>query len=161
MNDSTIRLFLLLKIPQLLDQARTLTRLPSPLCRKLSRETKISLNFRFVHLLHVSRQSDTDLPNPPYQAIRDWLHSIPSSLSPVEVRRGYLPYTKNKLKQLKRTGAKGAKGVVEELDPDAVLRAGGSAEGARYEADDAVSSLTGLFPSFCDSLILHSKTTDL
>jgi len=43
------------------------------------------------------------------------------------------------LKQLKRTGAKGAKGLVEELDPDAILRGGGNAEGARYEADDAVS----------------------
>ncbi|GAA5888035.1 hypothetical protein JCM5296_005411 [Sporobolomyces johnsonii] len=70
-------------------------------------------------------------------AIRDWLHSIPSSLSPAEIRRGYLPYTKNKLKQLKRTGAQPPRGLVEELDPDAVLRAGGAEGGARLEADDA------------------------
>ncbi|GAA5960795.1 hypothetical protein JCM3765_000820 [Sporobolomyces pararoseus] len=70
-------------------------------------------------------------------AIRDWLHSIPSSLAPAEVRRGYLPYTKNKLKQTRRTGATAPKGLVEELDPDAVLRAGGSSAGARLEADDA------------------------
>ncbi|GAA5834612.1 hypothetical protein JCM3766R1_003616 [Sporobolomyces carnicolor] len=70
-------------------------------------------------------------------AIRDWLHAIPSSLTPAEVRRGYLPYTKNKLKQIKRTGAVAPRGLVEELDPDALLRAGGSAAGARLEADDA------------------------
>ncbi|GAA5895279.1 Nup84p [Sporobolomyces salmoneus] len=70
-------------------------------------------------------------------AIRDWLHSIPSSLSPAEVRRGYLPYTKNKLKQIKRTGAATPRGLVEELDPDALFRAGGSSDGARLEADDA------------------------
>ncbi|GAA6003664.1 hypothetical protein JCM10207_003535 [Rhodosporidiobolus poonsookiae] len=70
-------------------------------------------------------------------AIRDWLHSIPSSLNPAEIRRGYLPYTKNKLKQLKRTGAKPPQGLVDELDPDAVLRAGGAENGARLEGDDA------------------------
>ncbi|GAA5933388.1 uncharacterized protein JCM15063_001302 [Sporobolomyces koalae] len=70
-------------------------------------------------------------------AIRDWLHAIPSSLSPVEVRRGYLPYTTNKLKHLKRTGAQPPKGLVDELDPDAVTRAGGAPEGARLEPDDA------------------------
>ncbi|GAA6058971.1 hypothetical protein JCM10212_001681 [Sporobolomyces blumeae] len=70
-------------------------------------------------------------------AIRDWLHAIPSALSPAEVRRGYLPYTKNKVKQLKRTGAKAPQGLVEDLDPDALLRAGGAQEGARLEPDDA------------------------
>ncbi|GAA6032198.1 hypothetical protein JCM8097_007121 [Rhodosporidiobolus ruineniae] len=70
-------------------------------------------------------------------AIRDWLHSIPSSLNPAEIRRGYLPYTKNKLKQLRRTGAQPPKGLVGELDPDAVLRAGEADGGARLEGDDA------------------------
>ncbi|GAA5904143.1 hypothetical protein JCM6882_003958 [Rhodosporidiobolus microsporus] len=70
-------------------------------------------------------------------AIRDWLHSIPSSLNPAEIRRGYLPYTKNKLKQLKRTGQRAPQGLVEELDPDALVRAGGAEKGARLEADDA------------------------
>ncbi|GAA5832428.1 hypothetical protein JCM11251_006451 [Rhodosporidiobolus azoricus] len=70
-------------------------------------------------------------------AIRDWLHSIPSSLNPAEIRRGYLPYTKNKLKQLKRTGQRAPQGLVEDLDPDALVRAGGAEKGARLEADDA------------------------
>lgn len=74
------------------------------------------------------------------QVIRDWLHSIPSSLNPAEIRRGYQPYTKNKLKQVRRTGAKAPKGLVERLDPDALLRAKMEDEGARLEADDAVRS---------------------
>jgi nuclear pore complex protein Nup107 len=80
------------------------------------------------------------------KAIRDWLHSVPSSLAPVEVRRGYLPYTKNKLKQIKRTGATVPKGLVEELDPDALSRAGGPSQGARLEADDAVSLVSLTLP---------------
>lgn len=75
---------------------------------------------------------------PALQAIRDWLHAIPTSLNPAEVRRGYLPYTKNKLKQARRTGGKAPRGLVEELDPDATLREGSG--GARLEGDDAVSS---------------------
>lgn len=74
------------------------------------------------------------------QAIRDWLHSIPSSLNPAEIRRGYLPYTKNKLKQLRRTGAKPPQGLIEQLDPDALVRARAADEGARLESDDAVRS---------------------
>ncbi|BGP25923.1 hypothetical protein JCM10295v2_004866 [Rhodotorula toruloides] len=69
--------------------------------------------------------------------IRDWLHSIPSSLNPAEIRRGYQPYTKNKLKQVRRTGAKAPKGLVDRLDPDALLRGNTEDEGARLEADDA------------------------
>ncbi|KAI5475321.1 nuclear pore complex protein Nup107 [Pseudohyphozyma bogoriensis] len=65
-------------------------------------------------------------------AIRDWLHSIPTSLNPAEIRRGYLPYTKNKLKQARRTGAPVPRGLVDELDPDAVLRGAG-----RLDEDDA------------------------
>lgn len=77
------------------------------------------------------------------QAIREWLHAIPTSLNPAEIRRGYLPYTKNKLKQARRTGAPVPRGLVEELDPDAVLRegAGGSSAG-RLAGDDAVSPLS-------------------
>jgi hypothetical protein len=68
------------------------------------------------------------------QAIRDWLHSIPTDLNPAEIRRGYLTYTKNKLKQAKRTAAPTPRGLVDELDPDAVRRAGT----AGLDADDAV-----------------------
>lgn len=72
------------------------------------------------------------------QAIRDWLHEIPYSAGGVEARRGYAPYTKNKLKQLRRTGAKAPQGLVDRLDPDALVRARAEDEGARMEADDAV-----------------------
>ncbi|KAM0749487.1 nuclear pore protein 84/107 [Meredithblackwellia eburnea MCA 4105] len=68
-------------------------------------------------------------------AIRDWLHSIPTSLNPAEIRRGYLTYTKNRLKQAKRTGGPPPRGIVDELDPDVTLRQGG--EGKRLDADDA------------------------
>ncbi|KAK4695199.1 hypothetical protein P7C70_g8599, partial [Phenoliferia sp. Uapishka_3] len=66
-------------------------------------------------------------------AIRDWLHSIPTSLNPAEIRRGYLTYTKNKLKQAKRTGGKPPQGLVSELDPDAVRRSGN----VTLDSDDA------------------------
>ncbi|KAM0786333.1 hypothetical protein ACM66B_001806 [Microbotryomycetes sp. NB124-2] len=66
-------------------------------------------------------------------AIRDWLHSIPTSLNPAEIRRGYLPYTKNKLKQAKRTKAPIHRGLVTQLDPDATLRSKGT---LRLDADD-------------------------
>ncbi|KAK4050269.1 Nucleoporin nup84 [Microbotryomycetes sp. JL201] len=66
-------------------------------------------------------------------AIRDWLHSIPSSLNPAEIRRGYLPYTKNKLKQAKRTKTAVQRGLVNQLDPDATLRSKGT---LRLDSDD-------------------------
>lgn len=77
------------------------------------------------------------------QAIRDWLHSIPTSLNPAEIRRGYLPYTKNKLKQAKRTGVKPPRGLAEELDPDAVLRD----PTVRLDTEDAVRPSLGLLRS--------------
>ncbi|GAA5990105.1 hypothetical protein JCM10908_005823 [Rhodotorula pacifica] len=70
--------------------------------------------------------------------IRDWLHEIPFTVTGVEARRGYAPYTKNKLKQLRRTGAKAPQGLVDRLDPDALVRARAEDEGARLEADDAL-----------------------
>lgn len=61
-------------------------------------------------------------------------------INPAEVRKGYLPYTKNKLSQAKRTGAKVPRGMVDQLDPDSVLRDGeaGSAAG-RLDGEDIVS----------------------
>ncbi|GAA5880076.1 hypothetical protein JCM3774_003301 [Rhodotorula dairenensis] len=70
-------------------------------------------------------------------AIRDWLHEIPFSTYGVESRSGYAPYTKNKLKQLRRTGGKAPQGLVDRLDFDALVRAKAEDEGARLEADDA------------------------
>ncbi|BGP49686.1 Nucleoporin nup84 [Rhodotorula kratochvilovae] len=72
-------------------------------------------------------------------AIREWLNANPSSLNPAEIRRGYLPYTKNKLKHLRRTGAPTPQGLVTQLDPDALLRAqrAGDDDGAHLESDDA------------------------
>lgn len=78
------------------------------------------------------------------QAIRDWLHSIPTSLYPAEIRRGYLPYTKNKLKQCRRTGAPLPRGIVSELDPDAVLRAGEDGSMGRLETEDTVSLVSAV-----------------
>ncbi|SCZ87891.1 BZ3500_MvSof-1268-A1-R1_Chr2-3g05359 [Microbotryum saponariae] len=75
-------------------------------------------------------------------AIRDWLHSIPTTLNPAEIRRGYLPWTKNKIKQAKRSGQPLPRGIVQHLDPDAVLREAKNAQGGaggRLESDDAVS----------------------
>ena len=70
--------------------------------------------------------------------IRDWLHSIPSSLNPAEIRRGYLPYTKNKLKQTRRTNALPGKGALKELDPDSVFREAADGAGGRLAVQDAV-----------------------
>lgn len=53
--------------------------------------------------------------------IRQWLHNIPTPLYPVEIRKGYQTYTKNKLKLAKRQGNTPAS-LVTSLDPDAPLR---------------------------------------
>ncbi|TIA79155.1 hypothetical protein E3P98_03452 [Wallemia ichthyophaga] len=53
--------------------------------------------------------------------IRQWLHSIPTPLYPVEIRKGYHTYTKNKLKQAKRQGST-PPSLVTSIDPDAPLR---------------------------------------
>jgi hypothetical protein len=71
--------------------------------------------------------------------VRDWLHSIPSSLHPVEIRRHYLMYTKNKL----RSGLLGGqdrvpKGLVRHLDPDAVFRESADGRTVKLDSDDAV-----------------------
>ena len=72
------------------------------------------------------------------QAIRDWLHTVPTALNPAEVRRGYQPYTKSKLKQTRRTGGAAPRGLVSELDPDATLRLNADNERVDLDADDAV-----------------------
>ncbi|GAA5902150.1 hypothetical protein JCM8208_002489 [Rhodotorula glutinis] len=77
-----------------------------------------------------------DKPLIELSAIRDWLHHR-SSLRPAEIRRGYLPDTKNQLKQVRRTGAKPPKGLVTALDPDSLVRARSTDEGARLEHNDA------------------------
>ncbi|KPV74234.1 uncharacterized protein RHOBADRAFT_54084 [Rhodotorula graminis WP1] len=77
-----------------------------------------------------------DKPLVELSAIRDWLHD-PLSVRPAEIRRGYLPDTKAQLKQLRRTGAKPPKGLVTALDPDSLVRARASDEGARLEHNDA------------------------
>lgn len=69
-------------------------------------------------------------------AIRDWLHNIPSSLHPAEIRRGYYSYTKNTLKQIKRTGGSIPRTLVGQLDPDAHNREAGKT-GANWESEDA------------------------
>ncbi|TIC27779.1 nuclear pore protein 84/107 [Wallemia mellicola] len=54
-------------------------------------------------------------------AIRQWLHNIPTPLYPVEIRKGYQTYTKNKLKLAVRQGNT-TTGLVTSLDPDAPVR---------------------------------------
>lgn len=54
--------------------------------------------------------------------IRDWLHNTAySRLHPAEIRKGYLTYTKNKLKQALRTSSDIGT-LVDSLDPDATNR---------------------------------------
>lgn len=57
--------------------------------------------------------------------VRDWLHTTAyDQLHPAEVRKGYLTYTKNKLKQAIRTtgSSSSSANLVDSLDPDAVNR---------------------------------------
>jgi len=115
-----------------------------------SRATSLSSSSPCVALSHASLlHDDAEEPSatrlhllqtadvaPLVQAIRDWLHD-PTSLRPVEIRRGYLPDTKAQLKQLRRTGAKAPKGLVTALDPDSLVRARAADDGARLEHNDA------------------------
>lgn len=71
--------------------------------------------------------------------VRDWLSNIVDSrASAIEVRAGYYTFTKNSLKQQRRTGKKGEARVVTELDPDAGLR-----QGSRLQVEDAVRCQRG------------------
>jgi nuclear pore complex protein Nup107 len=68
--------------------------------------------------------------------IRDWLHSIAPDIHPAEIRRNYLPYTKNALKSHLRAGKKHPRHLPASLDPDATFRASGTqleSEDAAYE----------------------------
>lgn len=59
------------------------------------------------------------------QAICSWLETV-AVINPAENRRGYLPYTRAKLKQHARTGERLPVDLVTELDPDAPLRTNGA-----------------------------------
>lgn len=76
--------------------------------------------------------------------VRDWLHSSAySNLHPAEIRKGYHPYTRAKLKQAIRTGTTSTNPniskLVSSLDPDATNRLSGQqrkvldTEDATYE----------------------------
>lgn len=71
------------------------------------------------------------------QIIRDWLQDVLPVRHPVEVRKGYLPFTKNALRAEKRTQVSGMPSrrqrerLVEQLDPDAPLRGNGA-----WDVDD-------------------------
>ena len=56
-----------------------------------------------------------------YQTIRQWLHSIPTNLSPIEIRKGYKSFSNNQLKLLKRSN-KVDDSFVSSLDPDSSQR---------------------------------------
>lgn len=72
--------------------------------------------------------------------IRDWLHTIAyPSLQPAEIRRGYLPYTKNQLKQALRTNPEALNNdkLVRELDPDASNRTVAQGKRRAIDSEDA------------------------
>lgn len=72
--------------------------------------------------------------------VRDWLHTIAyPSLQPAEVRRGYLPYTKNQVKQALRTNADSLADdkLVRELDPDAPNRTISQGKRRAIDSEDA------------------------
>lgn len=71
--------------------------------------------------------------------VKDWLHSTAySRLHPAEVRKGYLTYTKNKLKQALRTGNKDQLGnLVDTLDPDATNRKDSQGKRKTLDPEDA------------------------
>lgn len=55
--------------------------------------------------------------------VKDWLCGTAyGDLHPAEIRKGYLPYTKSKLKQALRTGQPSKQNLVDSLDPDATNR---------------------------------------
>lgn len=81
---------------------------------------------------------DKDGPLSELRIIRDWLSSSLVCIHPVEVRKGYWPFTKNRLRNDKRTSSSGRSGAVpgrgglgkagitgkgiRALDPDATTR---------------------------------------
>jgi nuclear pore complex protein Nup107 len=72
--------------------------------------------------------------------VKDWLHSTAySRLHPAEVRKGYLTYTKNKLKQALRTGGNKADlgSLVDTLDPDATNRKDSQGKRKNLDPEDA------------------------
>ena len=75
--------------------------------------------------------------------VRDWLHSIAyPSLHPAEIRKGYLTYTKNKLKQAIRsniqvTEASSKSNLVDTLDPDATNRTDAAGKRKVLDSEDA------------------------
>lgn len=72
--------------------------------------------------------------------VKDWLCATAAdSIHPAEVRKGYLPYTKNKLKQAIRTGqASSSSNLVDTLDPDATNRLGSDGKTRRVlDSEDA------------------------
>lgn len=72
--------------------------------------------------------------------VRDWLHTTAyPSLQPAEVRRGYLPYTKNQLKQALRTNPDSLNNdkLVRELDPDAPNRTTSQGKRRAIDSEDA------------------------
>lgn len=69
-------------------------------------------------------------------AVREWLHDTAPTPSRPEATTGYWRFTKHSVMQSARTGARGAGGMVKEMDPDAPNRENDKA----LAADDAVST---------------------
>lgn len=85
-------------------------------------------------------EADTELTE--LQIVRTWLQEQLPALHTVEVRKGYLPFTKNAVRAAKRTQLPSGlatrrknEGLVQQLDPDAALRGPGTldVEDVNYE----------------------------
>lgn len=85
-------------------------------------------------------EADTELTE--LKIVREWLQELLPVQHTIEVRKGYLPFTKNALRSSKRTqlpsnlsGRRGNERLVQHLDPDASVRGPGSldVEDVNYE----------------------------
>ncbi|PKI84884.1 Nup84p [Malassezia vespertilionis] len=87
----------------------------------------------------VQRVLDADPELMELKIIREWLQDLLPVRHAVEVRKGYMPFTKNDLRANKRvqtlSGQRGNERLAEQLDPDAATRGPGTwdVEDANYE----------------------------
>lgn len=70
--------------------------------------------------------------------VREWLQGLLPAKHTVEVRKGYLPFTKNALRSTQRnqlSGRRSNERLVQQLDPDAAVRGPGvlDVEDVNYE----------------------------
>lgn len=90
-------------------------------------------------LATVQRILDSDSELAELKIVREWLQDLLPVTHTVEVRKGYLSFTKNALRSAGRTqlptGRRGNERLVQHLDPDAAVRGPGTldVEDVNYE----------------------------